>query len=231
MSYGFEVYGDDRKSIIPKFGVLDSIPYSKGTVVKRYYRDSVLANEFTSGRCRILSYEFPLENPSMSEKPVQCLVAPSVGSVPADSKAEGDLLGLEFALGVAKADRDQTTAEIIAGITSIWNLAAAYGLQLWANDYGAPAIFEITIDGYFYAQYNTIYGDPNNFEPFRSAFRAAGGPYDQTYGKAGLLRTQVDRVTSLISDINTVPRTQGLSITCLGGNLNSRIVSIISGGL
>lgn len=108
----------------------------------------------------------------------------------------------ETQLATAKAAQQQTINSINAGIASIWSLAAAYGLSL-GDGVGGTAIFTVTPEKYFYANYNTIYGDPNNFAPFKDAFYATGGPYYQTYGLADALRQQTDAVNALLASNTT----------------------------
>lgn len=71
MSFGFEIYDNNRNSIIPKFGVLDAFIYYPNQLVIRKYPDPKLAELYQNGKVQIMVYEFPNRNPTMAGKPVQ----------------------------------------------------------------------------------------------------------------------------------------------------------------
>ncbi|CAB4130344.1 Regulator of chromosome condensation, RCC1 [uncultured Caudovirales phage] len=108
------------------------------------------------------------------------------------------------AVAAARSAQQQTIAAINTGITAIWNLAAAWGVTL-GDGAGGTAIFKVTPEGYFSANYNVINGPASSFQPFKDAFYAAGGPYSQTYGRESTLRQQTDALNALLADQSIYP--------------------------
>ncbi|MDD2664376.1 MAG: phage tail length tape measure family protein [Dechloromonas sp.] len=101
---------------------------------------------------------------------------------------------------------------VLAGIDSIWSLAAANKVFLNA-DAGAAlkkntAIFNV-VDGTFVSDYDQITGSAANMDAFKAAFYAAGGAYEQTYGMADdllALKAKIDAARQAIIALGGVPQ-------------------------
>ena len=116
-----------------------------------------------------------------------------------------------------------------ASISDIWSLASAYGLTLQAQvgQTGNTAQFGVDEAGKFAATYNQISGDPGNFAAFKSAFYAAGGVYDRTYGQASILAALAGQVTTASAELER----QRELVRALGGTPAFASGGSFTGGL
>ncbi|MEN9885771.1 MAG: hypothetical protein RL758_349 [Pseudomonadota bacterium] len=131
----------------------------------------------------------------------------------AELKRQQDLQKAQEKLSTIASARNLAIGQVEQGIQRIWELASAYGVYLNSNagplQYANTAVFDVNDQGLFTSQYGQISSkDYRRLAPFKSAFYAAGGVYEQTYGRAGELQqlaSDLEAQRKVIRDLGGIP--------------------------
>lgn len=135
----------------------------------------------------------------------------SIAQMTADERARATLANKQIELEALYKQQQGMEVAVQAGIDQIWALAKKYGVALnatpgsgWANN----ATFALK-NGLFEASYNEIFGYTNMLAPFKDAFYAGGGAYDQTYGMADdlqAIKAKMDAARQQIVSLGGIPQ-------------------------
>lgn len=242
--YGFDIYDTQRVSVIPKFSIVDAFTIAPGEVVNKAYADPVLVSEVQAGRINITLFESPTLGPTMLTKPIQANKSATIGQAPVLTELSPASKNLKQRIDRNTAERNSTVSTITSAIPEIDVLCRKYGVLLSSSGASyVKAIFEITPEGYFFANWYCFYGTvegPSDFAGFNAEFRGSNGAYGRTYGLDSLLRAQTDTRNALIIEVQANPieiqtptgaYAPSMIVSVNGGNMQSRIIVLASGTL